>query len=60
MARQPVLSVYVIIAVPYVPLTVTPDTMPEDEPIVATEGSLLLHVPPDGVLFNVVVDDSQT
>ena len=48
---QPVL--YVIVAVP--PLT--PLTMPDDVPTVATAVLLLLHVPPIALLLNVVVDD---
>lgn len=40
-----------IIAVP----AAIPVTTPVDEPIVATEGVLLVHVPPPGVLESVVV-----
>jgi hypothetical protein len=47
---------YVIIAVP----TVTPVTIPVDEPMVATDVLLLLHVPPPVALDNVVVAPTQT
>jgi hypothetical protein len=40
-----------MIAVP----AITPDTMPEPEPIVATEVLLLLHMPPGVALDNVTV-----
>jgi hypothetical protein len=39
---QPPASVYVILVVP----GVLPITVPDDEPIEATEGALLLQVPP--------------
>jgi hypothetical protein len=39
---------------------VTPDTIPEPEPTVATEVELLLQVPPDTASLNVVVDPVQT
>ena len=46
---------YVIIDVP----AVTPVTIPVDDPTVALP-LLLLHVPPAGVEFNVVVRPTQT
>ena len=52
---HPVLSMYVIIDVP----AVTPVTIPVDDPTVALP-LLLLHVPPAGVEFNVVVKPTQT
>ena len=38
----------------------TPVTTPDAEPIVATEGLLLVHVPPVDVLLKVVVDPAHT
>ena len=38
----------------------TPVTIPVEEPIVATVGVLLLHVPPVVASLNVVVEPSQT
>ena len=49
-------SVYEITTVP----AATPVTIPDDEPTVATPTLPLVHVPPDGVLFNVVVRPAQT
>ncbi len=39
--------------------TATPVTIPEDEPIVATEVLPLVQLPPDAVSFNVVVVPTQ-
>jgi hypothetical protein len=54
---QPVaVTVYDIVDVP----TVTPLTMPEEEPMVATEMLLLAHVLPGVGEFNVVVPPTQS
>ena len=53
--RQPVVATYVITAVP----EDTPVTIPVEEPTVALP-LLLLHVPPAGAEFNVVVNPTQT
>lgn len=37
-----------------------PETMPDEEPTVATPVALLLHVPPVGLQLSVVVDPSHT
>jgi hypothetical protein len=49
-ALQPEAVVYVIVVVP----VARPLTIPEDVPMVATVGVLLVHVPPEGVLLRVV------
>jgi len=38
----------------------TPVTIPDDVPTVANDVLLLVHVPPDGVLFSVVVKPTHT
>lgn len=53
---QPVGNVYVITDVP----VATPVTTPEEEPTVAIPVLPLVHVPPDEVLLNVVVDPTHT
>jgi hypothetical protein len=53
---QPAADVYVIDAVP----AFAPFTKPEAEPIVATDTSPLVHVPPVSELFNVVAEPSHT
>lgn len=52
---QPVVAIYVITDVP----EAMPLTIPVTEPTLAL-ALLLLHVPPDGVAFNVVVNPTQT
>lgn len=37
-----------------------PLAIPDEEPIVAMESELLLHVPPPGVAVNVVVEPTHT
>ena len=49
---------YVIVVVP--PAVATPVTTPLDEPTVATEVLLLLHVPPVVESVNVVVEPAHT
>ena len=53
---QPVVVVYVIIAVPFV----TPETAPDEMSTVAIAVLLLLHVPPLVASLNVVVLPAQT
>jgi hypothetical protein len=53
--RQPLPTVYVILEVP----PAIPVTAPVEEEIFATEGLLLLHVPPLVVLVNVAVAPTQ-
>jgi hypothetical protein len=36
-----------------------PETVPEDEPIAATDGLLLVHVPPASALLSVVANPTQ-
>ncbi len=55
-AKQPVLNVYVIVAVP----AATPDTTPDVELTLAVPDALLVHTPPVGDEDNVVVDPTQT
>lgn len=55
-AKQPVLNVYVIVAVP----AAIPDTTPEVELTLAVPEALLVHVPPVGDEDNVVVDPTHT
>ena len=38
----------------------TPTTMPDEEPTVAIDGLLLLHVPPVETLLSVIDDPTQT
>lgn len=54
--KQPPPSEYVIVVVP----ADMPVTMPEDEPMVATDGLLLLHVPPGVALVMVMVPSTHT
>jgi hypothetical protein len=53
---HPVVSIYVIVAVP----ATRPFTTPVDEPIVATVVLLLDHIPPSVVLLKLVVSPIQT
>jgi hypothetical protein len=55
-AAQPEAMVYVIVAVP----VATPVTRPEPEPIVATDGLLLVHVPAGVASVKVIFDPMQT
>jgi hypothetical protein len=48
--------VYVIVVVP----AATPVTTPDDDPIVAIAGVLLVQVPPDGVPDNIIVEPTHT
>jgi len=56
-ARQ-VPNVYVIVGA--VPPDATPVTIPDVEPTVACNGSLLVHVPPEGEELSVVVAPTHT
>jgi hypothetical protein len=53
---QPVGNVYVTLVVP----AATPETIPDADPIVATDVSADCHVPPPSALVNVVVDATHT
>ena len=53
---QPVGSVYDIVALP----RLDPVTTPDDEPTLATEVLLLVHVPPVMVSENIVAEPTQT
>jgi hypothetical protein len=54
-AEHPEGSVYVAVAIP----ALTPVTIPEADPIVATASGLMLHVPPAGVDDKVVEEPAQ-
>lgn len=55
-AKQPPPNVYVIVGVP----AATPVTIPEELPTVASARLLLVHVPPETALVNVVVNPTHT
>lgn len=59
-AEQPVASIYVQTVVDVVTTLLSADTIPVDDPIVATEVTLLVHVPPGIASLRLVTDPAQT